>query len=263
MESSPFPESTPPSRPTSGSPSVSTGAQAPSAEPGAGAHRFLISIDDAGQFLVLPSAAVVLGHQRNSEVDLPLLADVEALHARLERRTSFRGGVAWWLLPLADGVFCNAEPLERPRSLRSGDRLQLGNVGLDFRMPDAASESALLELREGMECAGAERVLLMAEGEAGRIRIGTAKHGHVRVHELEREIVLVLRGEVLEIHVTVIGEDGSSREDVFPLAVPPTAWAHRSFKRSTPGRPPFSLGVGPVSIPYEARGDSAGPRGAQ
>jgi hypothetical protein len=245
---------------------VGGGGAEPVTAPGAGAHAggegegavtarspFLLSIDDAGQYLVVQDTRLVLGHLRGGQADLPFLADVGAAHAVLERSESLTAGFVWSIAPVGrEHVDVGGSRIEGSVSLADGDRVRLGeNLHFTYRVPDPASETVVLELQEGAECAGARRVLLLAAGAGGRVRIGTAANRHVRIAGLEHEISLVLEGERLRVRCAgpsegsepaALPEEGVS----FPL--PPRRRIDLSVGQPQGGRPPFGLAVGPADL---------------
>src|SRR5213075_3059089 len=87
---------------------------------------------------------------------------------------------------------------DSPLILRDGDELVLApNLALRFRQPDATSGSALLDLFAGAECQGARRILLLARGPSGRVRIGSKTNRHVPVPDLAHDVEIEwLRGEL-------------------------------------------------------------------
>src|SRR6185436_16521093 len=137
------------------------------------AAAFLLSVDDAGAFLVCLREEIVLGHVQG-DADLPFLADVAPRHAVLRRATTFASGPVWSIEPVGRERVCvGGEPVSGRRALASGDEIELApNLALRFVLPVPASESALLELHAGAECLGATHVILFAEGSGGRLAIG-------------------------------------------------------------------------------------------
>ncbi len=236
----------------------------PSSRSGAAPERrprpddpFLLTVDDAGQFLVAVADRLVLGHLQGGRADLPFLADVAARHARLERARSLRAGTLWTLAP------CGPEPVEvdgRTLSgaieLADGARVRIGDVRFRYRLPDPASSTALLELEDELECAGAPRVLLFDEGLGGRVRIGASLHRHVRVAGLEQEVELVHEAGRLSLRCDPEESPGFSVP--LPLARRLDLSLGRAPGKAKPGRPPFGIGLAPAELPA---GSSARPPG--
>ncbi len=218
-------------------------------------YAFLLSVDDAGEFLVVWKESLVLGHLQ-SDADLPFLADVARHHALLERHLSLRDGPAWILSPIEDEhVRVDGQLLTAPKTLASGELVELGaNLVLRYRLPDPASESATLDLLAGAECFGATTVLLFAEGPGGRLVIGPRKECHVRTSGLELELVLVRDGGrlCLASENLLVGRQKDERGLALPC--PPTRRFELSLPRGSPesrgpeNEAPFGIGVGPVEL---------------
>ncbi len=221
------------------------------------APRLLLTIDDAGQFLVAGSADLVIGHLRSGEADLPFLADVGKRHARVVRRESLHGGSEWRIEPQgSESVLRNGSPVATSDRLRDGDEIKLGgNVSFRFRTPDPASASAVLDLLHGAECLGAAHVILFADGPGGRVRIGAAGQRHVRVPGLIHGVSMVLDGErlVVECEAGVRSGEGPSR-GTFALPFPPPQRVDLAIGKAADGRPPFGLALAPVEAPPRGPG---------
>lgn len=218
------------------------------------ALRFRLAVDDGGEWLVAHGDDLAIGHARSKEVELPLLADVLARHAILRAQAeSFHAGAGWSIEPsealIAAGGAIAVDGVARrePTRLARGDRIELAAaVRARFDVPDPASCSATLEFDRGVECCGAQRVLLLVRGPGGRIGIGRRGVDAVRVGRLAEPVILEL-GEALTLRCTLglrLG-DQPPRESVaieLPLrervdaAVPPPAR----------GKPPFFLAIAPI-----------------
>lgn len=213
---------------------------------------FHLAIDDGGEFLVAAGESLVLGHLRSQRAELRFLADLESEHARLARRESFHGGVEWTLEPIGSAeVELAGSRLARAQDLRHGDRVRLGrNLCLCFRQLDAASSSALLELEGQAECEGARRILLLAPGAAGRVRIGSRRGRPIPVPDLDREVTLELEGEALLVRCEGGLRCGASSVPAGPacalrLALPPSSSLFvETGARARPGAP-FTLALRP------------------
>ncbi len=216
------------------------------------AQRFVLSVDEGGQFLVAVGDEITIGHVRTSEADLPFLADVGSLHVRLRRTDSLREGPIWRLAPLGEErTERNGAPLSREGArLVDGDLVRLGeNLSFLFLVPDPASHTVLLELMHGAECAGAKTVCLLGEGEGGRLRIGAAEGRHVRIPNLRHEIAIVLSGGRLEFR-SESGVQASGREPRAnaTLPFPPPQRFDLSVGRPEGSRPPFSISLSPFEV---------------
>ncbi len=165
-------------------------------------QRFLLAVDDGGEFFVASGPSVTIGHLRSPAADLPFLADVEAEHARLELLDSFHTGPRWTLASLSGtrtlvaGRFLG----EAPVILSNDDLVQLApNLSFRFRSPDPASSSAVLDLLSGADCQGARHVLLFARGPGGRVRVAARLDRHIPIPELAHEISLELEESALVV----------------------------------------------------------------
>jgi hypothetical protein len=213
---------------------------------------FHLAVDDGGEHLVFAGEELVIGHLRSAHAELRFLADVESEHVRLARRESFHAGVQWFVEPVgAASVQLGGRPLEGPRALAHGDRLQLGrNLFLDFRALESACSSAVLEFEGGAECEGARRVLLLSPGAAGRVRIGSKRSRPIAVPELEREVSFELDADALLVRCSGGLRCGPSSVPAGPAAALALALPIRSslFVETgarAPGRAPFTLALRP------------------
>jgi len=211
----------------------------------------LLSVDGAGQFLLCGADSLSLGHLRSGRADLGFLADVSAVHAHLVRRDSLRDGPGWGLVREgAERVEVQGREVPpEGAALPGGARARLG-ANLEFRLdyPDPASASAVVELLHGVECRGARRVILLARGAGGRVRIGGSLAHHVRVPGLQFELVLEWDGEVLVTRSDLPPEEFPPAL-AQPIPLPPRG--RQSFSLGPPlgSRPPFSLSLEPVVSP--------------
>ena len=231
-----------------------------------GAHQrtqpLLISVDDVGQFVAVMSRSLILGHCSDGQADLPFLADVGARHGQLTRRDSLRDGTVWSLAPLGEErISINGERLMEGRGLISGDLIRLSdNLALDFSSPDPASQSALLSLGRAQECLGAQRIVLMAEGEGGRLRIGSGAQRLIRVPNLEQQLSIEWYAERLSIRCSepLLSWAGGQNQSQVDLSLPMREQHQLCLGQSRAGRPPFGLGIGPPSAKDLARGGRPG-----
>jgi hypothetical protein len=212
--------------------------------------RALMTVDDAGDYLLCAGDDVLIGHARGAAADLPVLADVGIEHARLQRRSSLAGGSEWFLIPLGgERAARNAEPIAAPVPLADGDELLLGgNLRVAFRQPDPASASAVLDLLGGIDCLGAAHVVLFAPGPGGRIRVGARGGRHVRVPNLEPGFELALGPDgIRATSAAGIGRTPAERLGALDLAFPPERRLDLSLGPPLPGgRPPFSFSLAAV-----------------
>jgi len=139
--------------------------------------------------------------------------------------------------------------------LRDGDEVVLArNLALRYRQPDDSSGSALLELAAGAECQGVRRVVLLAPGEAGRVRIGSKRNRHIPVPDLAHEVLLVWSNDTLSVNcaggVRLVGAAAASA-GVPSLSIPCPPLSSSSFivgAREKAG-PPFAIHVRPPEPP--------------
>jgi len=215
-------------------------------------ERAHLAVDDGGEFLVVSGQSVTIGHAQAGRADVPLLADLDSVHARLFWSESFHSGTEWRIEALGQGVKVHTVDVAVGQSakLADGDEVELSpNVRFHFRLPETASTSSLLELQRGLESEGAVRVLVLARGAAGRIKIGPHEARHIPVAGLEHEVTLALRDAALEIHcaggVRVLGVDGGAQESC-RLPFPPPLRVDVTINARPSQRPPFALTLRPL-----------------
>lgn len=218
--------------------------------------RFLLAVDDGGEYFVASGESLILGHLSSSSADLPFLADVEAEHARLAIGESFHGGPRWTLTGLARAKILAAGQFlaEEPVVLSDGDLVHLApNLSFRFRAPDPSSSAAVLDLLSGADCKGARHVLLFPPGPGGRVRIGSRRDRHIPVPDLNREVSLEMEDAALVIRcaggVRVQGGVSSPGPDpALSLPCPPTRSISVSVGARPPDRPPFGITVWPARM---------------
>jgi hypothetical protein len=208
--------------------------------------RFHLAVDDAGEYFAIGGDEVVIGHRSAERADLPILGDLDSVHARILRSESFHGGPAWMIQP-AQGCEVRVGGAVVPEggaALHDGVEVQLSRqVSFRFRLPDPSSCSALIEFLRGIECEGANRVLLFAQGPAGRVCTG---------RRLDR--LLVVRGEASELCLELNGDElfcsspaglrqsgAAEATDLIRVSVPPASPLSLTVGPRTTGRPPFGI----------------------
>lgn len=229
-------------------------------------QRFLLAVDDGGEFFAASGASLVIGHLRSPSADLPFLADVEADHARLAIADSFHGGPRWSLAASAGSrILVGGRLLDaKPVLLADGDPVQLApNLAFRFRAPDPASGSAVLDLQSGADCQGARHVLLFAPGAGGRVRIAARVDRLIPVPELTHEVSLEIDGASLVVRcpggVRVQGGGAPHAPGAAPhaaggadpalvLPCPPSQPISLNLGARPAGRPPFGLTFSPVRM---------------
>jgi len=212
--------------------------------------RFLLAVDDAGEFLVVVGQDVRLGHVRAKDVDLPFLADVAAHHARLRLVEDFHAGARWRITPEPGAhVALNEHAVGLDGApLADGDVVRLAaNLAFRFVARERGSSAARLELAGEIECLGAPRVLLLPPGPGGRARIGASAARTIPVAGLEHEIELAVDGVPLGASLSVrclAGVGPSPRAGGEPearLALPLALQATLVARARGAGKPPFAL----------------------
>lgn len=157
------------------------------------APRFLLAVDDAGEFLVAVGDTLRIGHLRAADVDLPFLADVPSHAAVLRLVEDFHAGARWCLAPEHGATLTvNARAIGTAGcALADGDEVRLArNLAFRFVAKERGTSAARLELAGGTECFGAPRVLLLPVGAGGRARIGNNAARTIPVGDVEHEIEL-------------------------------------------------------------------------
>jgi len=213
-----------------------------------------LGVDDGGEFLVVAGAALTFGHSRAGEADLPFLADVAPLSARVQfLGESFHGGFVWSLEPMpGERLLVNGEVVQDgPVALTDGDAVSLApNLTFDFRVPDPSSSAAMLALYSGAECLGAQRILLIGPGPAGRVRIGRSFGCAVRVARLAREVTIEREERRLVVRssdgLRTADEPASASAPEVRIDCPPRRRTDLVVGRASADGPPFGLYCAPV-----------------
>jgi hypothetical protein len=228
--------------------------------------RFLLAVDDGGEFFAASGRTLVLGHLRAPEADLPFLADVDAEHARFAIRETFHGGLRWSLAaPATSRVLVGGRFVgETPVLLADGDPVQVApNLAFRFRAPDPATGSAVLDLQSGADCQGARHVLLFAPGAGGRVRIAARVDRLIPVPELTQEVSLEIEDAALPMDAAslVVRCPGGVRvqggiaphatgnaDPALVLPCPPSQPISVDLGARPAGRAPFGLTFSPVRM---------------
>lgn len=232
--------------PVSARASLPTSAILPGPTPGRRPLRFHLAVDDAGDYIAIGGDEVVIGHRSAERADLPILGDLDAVHARILRSESFHGGPAWMIQPAEERVVRvdGAEVPAGGAALHDGVEVELSpQIRFRFRLPDPGSCSALIEFQRGVECEGANRVLLFAQGPAGRVRTGRRTDRHLVVRGAAPELSLELNGDQLDCSSPAglrrPGSDSAAQQ--LSVDVPPTAPLSVTVGERVGGRPPFGI----------------------
>ena len=155
----------------------------------------LCSIDDVGDVLVAAFGGTRL-ELGGAGSEVPIDGLPPGPRVGLEARESFKGGVSWLLssgdgaaTELSDGMLVD---LARAAGSSSG-----AAVAARVRRPDPASASLLLELQGAAAAGRAARLLLLAPGPGGRVRISGREGAHFGVHGLTHDVCLELGARAL------------------------------------------------------------------
>lgn len=150
-------------------------------------ERFMLWIDGVGGYWVCGRSSVVVGTPLACHaIDLPILGDLSARHARICRQAG-----QYVIEPYRE-VRLNGRTLGGPAGLGEAATLELGrSVRLTFRRPHPLSATAQIEFASGHRTSpSADGVLLAAES----IVLGPRGSSHVRCPNWKHEVVL-FRGE--------------------------------------------------------------------
>ncbi len=158
---------------------------------------FVLSVDDVGDLFVLAGTRFQVGHSAAPEPDLGFFGDIDGSHGVIELRDSFHGGAEWCLSVVqgapdieVDGKQLGA--VDGARALHDGDRVRFGEAAeFTCRRSDPSSATMVLELEGRTNAEGARRVVLLAPGVAGRMRLGPRLRRHVVVLGISTDIALV------------------------------------------------------------------------
>ncbi|MFP4354220.1 MAG: hypothetical protein ACLFUJ_03770 [Phycisphaerae bacterium] len=176
-------------------PDSPVGAETPAATPAqspasAGAaetlpRQFVLQVDSAGSFVVARGDEVSIGPLSSSaRPDVGLMADASLPTIRLTRSEGD------YLLRAERPVAVNDRGMTR-KVLADGDRIALSpRCVLRFRLPNAASSTAVLDVVSGRLPAAGARTIILADRE---ILLGPGKRNHVPAPGLDGQAALVLR----------------------------------------------------------------------
>ena len=193
--------------------------------------RFFLWVDGVGGFLVCLGSQVTIGQAMpDATVDIPLLADVSRVHARLTRESE------GYLLEAVRPMLVNGQAFTKG-PLHSNDRITLGSTcQMQFRQPVPVSASARLDLVSGHRLAlSVDAVLLMAE----TLVLGPGEQSHVQIPDLDKPIVLFRQKEGLGVRYAgafkvdgvpvqdrgSLGEQATVSGDDFAFAIEPAGQA--------------------------------------
>jgi tetratricopeptide (TPR) repeat protein len=174
--------------------------------------RFVLQVDGAGSYVVLTQSRVTIGPVSSSRApDLGLMTDAGAASAVIERIEE-----DYFLRP-AGPMAVNGRACAG-KLLASGDELGLSpRCRLTFRLPSAASTSAVLDLTGArVPRADVRRVILLDR----ELVIGPGVGAHVRVDELTDKVVLVVHDGRLFVQTAqpvLVGEREVAPRSAVPI----------------------------------------------
>lgn len=167
---------------------------------------FVLRVDEGGEFLVARQDSITIGNVRDGRADLPILASLAGVHARIRRSMSFHGGMEDRILAHDGTMFVGGRDVDS-HVLRDGDEVQLGKVvSLRYTLASSRSLTATLRLGSPFQIAGTDTILLLKDrGRDGRILIGNRPDSHVRVPKVEDELELFV-GRDGQVRVRFAGQ---------------------------------------------------------
>jgi tetratricopeptide (TPR) repeat protein len=154
---------------------------------------FFLRVEEGGELLVVTKDEVSIGNVLSREVDLPIMASISRLHARIERSADFHRGLTYRLVAEGNSPCSVNGRSVREATLSHGDRIGLGSdLAILFELPTEKSVSALLTLQGDFLADGVHRVLLMKPGgKDGRILLSSGSGSHVTVKGLSKEVEIL------------------------------------------------------------------------
>lgn len=171
--------------------------------------RCRLLVDGAGSFLVLRADRVTIGRAgAESPRDIPLMADLSALHAEIARIDED------YFLFARKPVIVNGREVPQ-RLLEDGDRIELArHVRLRFLLPSRRSASAVLELGGSQRLSGDVRRVILFDRHA---TMGPGPANHIVVPGAERTVAILERAG--NLYVLPASERGAERESAETTAL--------------------------------------------
>jgi hypothetical protein len=154
------------------------------------ADTLMLWVDSVGGYWVCLADVVTLGQPGpGPAVDVPILADISARHAKIRR-----DGEGYLLESLRNSQV-DGRPVPQVAWLQHGSRIELGNsVRLTFRRPHALSGTARLDyLSSHRTLPTSDAVLLMADS----LVLGPKPHSHVVCRNWTSEVILYRHDDAL------------------------------------------------------------------
>ncbi len=163
-------------------------------------NRMMLRVDGVGSFLLVVRERMSIGRAGpGGDADLQLVSDLSERQAEI-----VRAGDDYFVMA-ASGVELAGRAVEHAL-LQDGDRIRLGRrVRLKFRRPSLKSNTAVLELGEGVRTTtDCRRVILWG----GPLLIGGRRECHIPIRNAVSGAILVHRGGTMSIKT--MGPGGKS-----------------------------------------------------
>jgi hypothetical protein len=175
------------------------------------ADRFMLWVDAVGGYWVCMADELIVGQPGEAGgVDIPILADISARHARIRRDGE------GYLIDAFREVRVGGRPVATTELLGDGSRIEIGpGVKLQLRRTHPLSYSARLDfLSRHRTQPPADAVLLLADSCV----MGPKPHSHIVCRDWAREVILFRHDEKLFCHATGRFEiDGVAYKNRGPL----------------------------------------------
>lgn len=159
------------------------------------ADRYLCWVDGVGGYLLCLQKELKLGRAAtDSQMDIPIYADISRHHATLQRDQE-----GSYLLQAVRPTFVNGKQVSRTL-LKDGDEITLGSIcKIKFRKPLKVSGTALLKIQSNHRLPmSLDGVILMADA----CLMGDNSEVHIPVADLNRPVALVRQKDQLAVQST-------------------------------------------------------------
>ena len=154
------------------------------------AERFVLWVDGVGGYLVCRGDVISLGQPvQGSHVDVPVLADISRLHAKIRR-----DGECYVIEPCR-ATRVNGQPIDSATLLSDGAEIELGDgVKFRFRLPNPLSRTARLDfISRHRTQPTTDAVLLLAES----CIMGPHGGAHIVCRDWPNDVMLYPQGDKL------------------------------------------------------------------
>jgi len=145
--------------------------------------RYMLWIDGVGNYLLCLGEQVTFGGPRSNHdsADVSLLANLSRRHATLIR------GQEGYLIEAHSPVEVAGRGVDHRAFLNDGYRIDLGAVGLEFRIPSVLSSTAVLNfLSDHRPAQNVDGIILMDE----TCLLGSGRENHVRCPDWNDSVLL-------------------------------------------------------------------------